>query len=74
MSRTNLKSATEQPEWQPTQIWRHDPDRIQTLALTLILTVLAYLTVAIGVGVALGLALRPQRRNIPASESSEPEQ
>jgi len=43
------------------------------LALTLILTVLADLTVAIGVGVSLGLALRLQRRNIPASEWSEPE-
>jgi len=43
------------------------------LALTMILTVLADLTVAIGVGVALGLALHLQRRDIPASEWSEPD-
>lgn len=43
------------------------------LALTMILTVLADLTVAIGVGVALGLALRLQRRNVPASDWSDPE-
>ena len=43
------------------------------LAMTLILTVLADLTVAIGVGVALGLAFRLQRRNAPASDWSEPD-
>lgn len=43
------------------------------LAMTMILTVLADLTVAIGVGVALGLALRLQRRDIPESEWSEPD-
>lgn len=43
------------------------------LALTMFLTVLADLTVAIGVGVALGLALRLQRRDVPASEWSEPD-
>ncbi len=48
------------------------PD-IFLLALTMILTVLADLTVAIGAGVALGLALRLQRRNSPASEWSEPD-
>lgn len=43
------------------------------LALTMILTVLADLTVAIGVGVALGLAFRLQRRDAPDSDWSEPE-
>lgn len=43
------------------------------LVLTMILTVIADLTVAIGVGVALGLALRLQRRNVSASDWSEPE-
>lgn len=43
------------------------------LALTLILTVLADLTVAIGVGVALGLAFRLQRRDLSASDWSEPD-
>ncbi|WP_420556367.1 SulP family inorganic anion transporter [Roseovarius sp.] len=43
------------------------------LALTMILTVLADLTVAIGVGVALGLALRLHRRNVPASDWSDPD-
>ena len=43
------------------------------LAMTLILTVLADLTVAIGVGVALGLAFRLQRRKAPASDWSEPD-
>src|SRR6056297_956654 len=43
------------------------------LMLTLVLTVLADLTVAIGVGVILGLALRLQRRNLPESDWSEPE-
>ncbi len=43
------------------------------LALTMLLTVLADLTVAIGIGVALGLALRLQRRDIPASDWSEPD-
>lgn len=43
------------------------------LMVTLILTVLADLTVAIGVGVALGLALRMLRRQVPPSEWSDPE-
>ncbi|UXX81917.1 SulP family inorganic anion transporter [Roseovarius pelagicus] len=43
------------------------------LMLTLILTVLADLTVAIGTGVALGLALRMLRRDVPPSEWSEPD-
>jgi len=43
------------------------------LALTMILTVLADLAVAIGIGVALGLAFRLQRRNVPASDWSDPE-
>lgn len=43
------------------------------LALTMVLTVLADLTVAIGVGVALGLALRLHRRNVPASDWSDPD-
>ena len=42
------------------------------LALTLVLTVLADLTVAIGVGVAVGLALRLQRREIPPSDWDVP--
>ncbi|QFT81614.1 C4-dicarboxylic acid transporter DauA [Roseovarius sp. THAF27] len=43
------------------------------LALTMVLTVLADLTVAIGVGVALGLALRLHRRDVPASDWSDPD-
>ncbi len=43
------------------------------LLLTMVLTVLADLTVAIGVGVALGLAFRLQRRNVPDSGWSEPD-
>lgn len=43
------------------------------LGLTMVLTVLADLTVAIGVGVALGLALRLHRRNVPASDWSDPD-
>jgi SulP family sulfate permease len=43
------------------------------LGLTMILTVLADLTVAIGIGVALGLALRLQRGNETDSDWSEPE-
>jgi SulP family sulfate permease len=43
------------------------------LGLTMVLTVIADLTVAIGVGVALGLALRLQRRNAPDSDWSEPD-
>lgn len=42
------------------------------LALTLVLTVLADLTVAIGMGVAIGLALRMQRRDIPPSDWDMP--
>jgi len=48
------------------------PDRI-LLGLTLVLTVLADLTVAIGVGVALGLLLRMRQRNLAAEEWSEPD-
>jgi SulP family sulfate permease len=43
------------------------------LVLTVVLTVFTDLTFAIGVGVALGLAFRLQRRNVPASDWSEPE-
>ena len=43
------------------------------LMLTLVLTVLADLTVAIGGGVALGLALRMLRREVPPSDWSDPE-
>lgn len=43
------------------------------LMITLVLTVLADLTVAIGVGVALGLALRMLRRDVPPSKWSEPD-
>lgn len=43
------------------------------LALTMFLTVFADLTIAIGFGVALGLAFRLQRRDVPASEWSEPD-
>lgn len=43
------------------------------LGLTLVLTVLADLTVAIGVGVALGLALRLQRRGVPPSDWTPPD-
>lgn len=38
------------------------------MVLTLVLTVLADLTIAIGVGVAIGLALRMQRRDVPPSD------
>jgi len=43
------------------------------LLLTLILTVLADLTVAIGTGVALGLALRLRRRNVPPADWDTPD-
>ncbi|MFN3208106.1 MAG: SulP family inorganic anion transporter [Roseovarius sp.] len=43
------------------------------LALTMVLTVLADLTVAIGVGVTLGLALRLHRRNVPPPDWSDPD-
>ncbi|MEY8841452.1 SulP family inorganic anion transporter [Cribrihabitans sp. XS_ASV171] len=43
------------------------------LVLTMVLTVLADLTVAIGVGVALGLALRLQRRRVPPPDWSDPD-
>jgi SulP family sulfate permease len=43
------------------------------MVLTLLLTVLADLTVAIGVGVALGLALRLRRRGVPPADWSPPE-
>lgn len=43
------------------------------LVLTLLLTVLADLTVAIGVGVALGLALRLRRREVPPAKWHPPE-
>ncbi len=43
------------------------------LALTMLLTVLADLTVAIATGVALGLAFRLKRRNAEASDWSEPD-
>lgn len=48
------------------------PDRM-LLGLTLVLTVLADLTVAIGVGVALGLLLRMRQRNLAAEKWSEPD-
>jgi len=47
-------------------------DRV-LLGLTLVLTVLADLTVAIGVGVALGLALRLSRREVPPEDWHPPE-
>jgi len=43
------------------------------LGLTLILTVLADLTVAIGVGVPLGLALRLARRDVPPAKWDAPD-
>jgi SulP family sulfate permease len=43
------------------------------LGLTLVLTVLADLTVAIGVGVAVGLALRLARRDVPPADWHPPE-
>jgi SulP family sulfate permease len=43
------------------------------LVLTMLLTVLADLTVAIATGVALGLAFRLKRRNVEASDWSEPD-
>jgi len=43
------------------------------LGLTLVLTVLADLTVAIGVGVGLGLALRLRRRGESPPEWSPPD-
>ena len=41
--------------------------------ISLVLTVVADLTVAIGVGVALGLALRLRRRDVPASDWETPD-
>lgn len=43
------------------------------LALTLVLTVIADLTIAIGVGVSLGLAIRLQRRDAPPADWAPPE-
>lgn len=43
------------------------------LFLTMILTVLADLTIAIGVGVAIGLALRLWRRDVPPADWKTPE-
>jgi SulP family sulfate permease len=43
------------------------------MGLTLVLTVLADLTVAIGVGVTLGLALRLRRRGVPPADWTPPE-
>lgn len=43
------------------------------LVLTMVLTVVADLTVAIGVGVAFGLALRLRRRNVPPADWHTPE-
>lgn len=43
------------------------------LGLTLVLTVVADLTIAIGVGVAVGLALRLQRRDVPPSDWDVPD-
>ncbi|GGB04201.1 SulP family inorganic anion transporter [Allosediminivita pacifica] len=43
------------------------------LGLTLVLTVVADLTVAIGVGVALGMALRLRRRKLPQADWTPPE-
>lgn len=47
-------------------------DRV-LLGLTLVLTVLADLTVAIGVGVVLGLALRLRRRHVPLADFTPPD-
>jgi SulP family sulfate permease len=47
-------------------------DRV-LLILTMVLTVLADLTVAIGVGVALGLALRLRRRDVPPADWTPPD-
>jgi SulP family sulfate permease len=57
--------------------WRHHlglrrADRV-LLLMTLVLTVVADLTVAIGVGVAAGLAIRLRRRNVPPAEWAPPE-
>lgn len=43
------------------------------LAMTLVLTVVADLTIAIGVGVAAGLALRLRRRDVPRADWPVPE-
>jgi SulP family sulfate permease len=64
-------NMSEPHKWRGYLTWRRSD--IFLLALTMVLTVLADLTIAIGVGVALGLALRLQRRNAPASDWSEPE-
>jgi SulP family sulfate permease len=57
--------------------WRHyltlrPADRV-LLLMTLVLTVVADLTVAIGVGVAAGLAIRLRRRDVPPAEWTPPE-
>ncbi|OWU86623.1 sulfate permease [Oceanicola sp. 22II-s10i] len=46
---------------------------LAVLALTLVLTVVADLTVAIGVGTACGLALRLRRRNVPPADWTPPD-
>ena len=43
------------------------------LVLTMVLTVVADLTIAIGTGVAIGLALRLQRRKVPPADWTPPE-
>jgi SulP family sulfate permease len=47
-------------------------DRV-LLVLTLVLTVLADLTIAIGTGVAIGLALRLARREAPPADWTPPD-
>jgi sulfate permease, SulP family len=42
------------------------------LAMTLVLTVVADLTIAVGVGVTVGLAIRLQRRGVPPSHWEQP--
>lgn len=43
------------------------------MLLTIVLTVVADLTIAIGTGVAIGLALRLQRRKMPPADWTPPE-
>ncbi len=63
-------NMSEPHKW-PTYMSARLSDRV-LLFLTLVLTVLADLTIAIGIGVAVGLALRMRRRDVPPADWSVP--
>lgn len=64
-------NMSEPAKW-PEYLSRRKSDGLLFL-MTLLLTVLADLTIAIGVGVALGLALRMRRRGVPAESLTPPD-